>query len=211
MKLLKTGASLVAALVTVLLSGALVQAVDFSADMVMTSQGKQVVTGKLLMKGLDKMRQEITEQGETGVMIIRFDKKVAWQLMPENKYIEIPVPVNKNSPPPDDFERVVLGTDTVGGYFCDVIQYVPKKSKTLPTITQWIAKDLMIGVKIETKDAKGKVLEVIEYRNIQIGPQPDALFELPAGAQKFALPFNTRAAVEMEDTGDRQLHGQTFH
>lgn len=79
-----------------------------------------------------------------------------------------------------------IGNETVNGYSCQVVEYV-YKDKKLGSLVQWIADDLGFAVKTQTKNARGKVESTVEYKNIAVGPQPDNLFEIPAGYKKFSL------------------------
>ena len=64
-------------------------AAEFSADMIHeTDEG--TVTGKVYIKG-KKIRQEVVKEGEKAVMIMRLDKGIMWNLMPEERiYMEMP-------------------------------------------------------------------------------------------------------------------------
>lgn len=144
------------------------------------------------MKGYEKVRQELKSGDDVSVTILRLDKKVSWTLMPENQYMEIAFNFDPNQPNPDyKYEMKTIGTETVNGYSCQVVEYV-YKDKKLGSLVQWIADDLGFAVKTQTKNSRGKVESTIEYKNIVVGPQPDSLFEIPAGYKKFSmfqLPF----------------------
>jgi outer membrane lipoprotein-sorting protein len=190
----KLVSSLIILMLAVLLCCGLVFAAspEFSADMVMTDAKGKTTTGRVYMKGYEKVRQELKSGDDVSVTILRLDKKVSWTLMPENQYMEIAFNFDPNQPNPDyKYEMKTIGTETVNGYSCQVVEYV-YKDKKLGSLVQWIADDLGFAVKTQTKNSRGKVESTIEYKNIVVGPQPDSLFEIPAGYKKFSmfqLPF----------------------
>lgn len=186
--------SLVILILTVLLWCGLVFAAspEFSADMIMTDAKGKVTTGKIYMKGYEKIRQELKNNGDVAVTIMRLDRKVSWTLMPENQYMEVQFTFDPNQLNTEyEYEMKTVGSETVNGYSCKVVEYV-YKDKKLGSLVQWIADDLGFAVKTQTKNSRGKVESTIEYKNIVVGPQPDSLFEIPAGYKKFSmfqLPF----------------------
>jgi len=50
----------------------------------------------------------------------------------------------------------------------------------------WLRKDIGMPVRVEQTTSEGPI--VIEYKNYQIGPQDDSLFEIPAGVDITTLP-----------------------
>jgi len=189
------GLSLAVLLVVALIYSGFVFAVspEFSADLIMTDAKGQTATGKIYVQGTDRIRQEISDQGEVGVTILRMDKKVCWTLMPEQQYMEIKFPFDPNQPNPEyQYDQKTLGTETVNGYSCQVIQYTYKDKKH-GVLLQWIADELGFAVKTQTKNTRGKVSSTVEYKNIVQGKQMDELFEIPAGYEEFSilpkLPF----------------------
>ena len=160
---------------------------EFSADMIVTDAKGNVTTGKIYMKGNEKVRQEVKSGDDVSVTILRLDKKVSWTLMPEKQYMEVAFNFDPNQLNPDfEYEVKTIGNETVNGYSCQVVEYV-YKDKKLGSLVQWIADDLGFAVKTQTKNARGKVESTVEYKNIAVGPQPDNLFEIPAGYKKFSL------------------------
>ncbi|NLW47039.1 MAG: outer membrane lipoprotein carrier protein LolA [Firmicutes bacterium] len=167
-------------------SSVLAKAPEFSADMVITDAKGKTNLGKVYIKGNEKIRQESTADGETSVIILRLDKKVSWTLLPDNQYMEVKMPVDPNQPNPEfEYDTAELGNETVNGYPCKIVQYTYKKKK-YGVLKQWVSEKLGYSVKIESKDAKGKIT-LIEYKNIKEGKQPDSLFEIPKGYEKFSL------------------------
>jgi negative regulator of sigma E activity len=164
---------------------------EFSADIVEKMHGQQI-SGKVYVKG-DKIRREAVRGGKEGVIIMRLDRKVVWNLMPDQKkYVEIPNmnPAQFDSPETrKELERIAdrkeLGTEKVSGYDCQKIQYV-YHDKSLGTLTQWVAKKLKYPIKMEHKGQAGEMS--MEYRNIKEGSVSDSLFDLPKGYEKMEMP-----------------------
>jgi len=123
--------SIIGALFTfcLLISG-LADAYEFSADTIFTSEG-QKMTGKIFSKS-DKSRMEMNTQGHQMIMISRMDKKVAWNIMPDQKmYMEMPIDPKKHSPKTEikgEVERKQVGT---GGcqYSCRLNLVMPLRNK----------------------------------------------------------------------------------
>ncbi|HAW71591.1 MAG TPA: hypothetical protein DCY84_00825 [Firmicutes bacterium] len=163
---------------------------EFSADMTITD-GKEVTKGKIYVKP-NKMRQEIISEDGTAVTILRMDKKVAWTLMPDlGSYMEVPLDFDPNGPQAEagKYETVNVGTETIGGYHCEIVKYVYKDKKLGNTII-WQAKELGgFGIKIENYNSKGKLETTTTFTNIKAEKQPDELFELPEGYSKFMSIF----------------------
>ncbi|HHW14925.1 MAG TPA: hypothetical protein GXX28_08350, partial [Firmicutes bacterium] len=174
-------------------------AADFAADMVVTAGGRTMLAGKIRVQGTDKVRQEVLHEGaaEPMVTIIRLDRKVVWTLLPGGRYLEFPGTAPPGQPGftgpvkvGDRLERVTAGAENVNGYACDVFHYVDRERRTV-VLTEWKARELDYVIKTELIDPEtpgGRKKLVTEYRNIKREPQPDALFELPPGAEKLSLP-----------------------
>ncbi len=154
----------------------------FSADMVSRSQGQQV-EGKIYFSE-GKARMEMMQT----IMITRLDRKVSWMIMTSEKmYMEQPfdpsVTAKVSKEMPGELERVPLGAETVDGKPAQKFKVTYSQNGRQDSIYQWIgASDF--PVKVEATDGSWSV----EYRNVTVGPQPDSLFEVPDGYQKFAMP-----------------------
>ncbi len=161
---------------------------EFSADMSITDAKGKIAAGKVFIKGINKIRQEITVEGQASITILRLDKKLSWTLMPEQQmYMEMALPVNPNEPNPDyEYTTTDLGIQKINGYDCKGTKFT-YKNKKYGELIQWISDKLQYSVKIEVLNSKGKITSIIEYSNIKQGPQPDSLFEVPANYQKFSM------------------------
>ncbi len=160
-----------------------VQALDFSADMVSTGEGRSFV-GKIFVSN-DKIRMEM--MGTT--TITRMDKKVAWMIMPEQKvYMEQPFDPEKvagaTEKMPGEVERDLIGEDSVNGKAASKYRVIYTSNVGKSTVFQWIDKVSGIPVKTVSEDGSWAV----EYRNLNVGAQDASLFEIPTGYKKFAMP-----------------------
>ena len=165
-------------------------AAEFSADFTMTDAKGKVATGKIYIKG-DKIRQEIEAEGQANITILRLDKKISWTLLPENQYMEfalqdIPTQLQKD----EEYETTSLGRETVNGYDCQVTQYTYKNKKA-GILVYWVCQNFGYPVKIQTKDAKGKITSITEYKNIKTEGLADSLFEVPAGYEKMGFSLKS--------------------
>ena len=161
-------------------------AMEFSSDTVMTSrQGK--MTGKIYFKA-DRFRMDMKAPQEMST-ITRMDKKVVWNIMPKEKmYMEMPFDP-KGKPMVEgkfegEIERKLVGSETIDGHPSKkyLITYMSGKKKE--QVYQWTATDINFPIKTAAVDG----FWVQEHKNIKIGPQPNSLFEVPAGYKKFQMP-----------------------
>lgn len=162
------------------------QAAEFSADMEGKTKGKVVVQGKIFVQGTLN-RHEMNQEGHKIIVISRPDKGLIWNLMPQGKsYIETAIDPDTTTghAAPDNWTQELeskannLGSETVNGVKCNKYELTNEGIKA----TYWIATKEAFPVRIITSDSE------INYRNIHFGRQPDDLFEIPAGYQKFNMP-----------------------
>lgn len=165
-----------------------VSALEFSSDMVMTSQG-QTQTSKIWSKD-KKVRMESGAQ--PGYTIMRMDKNVMWMVMPDQKsFMEMKYDPSKQ-PRTDEkvqgeVSRKLIGTETVNGHPARKYEVAytdagrPDKTERM---YQWIASDINFPVRVAAIDGSW----VVDYKNIKIGAQADSLFEVPSDYQKVAMP-----------------------
>jgi hypothetical protein len=170
----------------ILLSGGTAFAAEFSADMVMKGPDGQGMSGKVFVKG-QKIRQEMDQDGEKMITILRLDRKLSWVIMPDEKvYMEMKMRESAEDPSlvekadPARIRR--LGKETVNGFICEKIQVTEKGT----VITQWLSEELGWPIKGEVKGPEG--ISTHEYKNIGKGGVSETLFEIPAGFQKMSVP-----------------------
>jgi outer membrane lipoprotein-sorting protein len=166
---------------------------EFSADLIRSS-GADSETSKVYIKG-DLRREEVMEEGKIGaVSIIRPDKRVIWNLIPEEQmYMEIPLGAGMSGAHVDvgsleaSAKMQVLGKETVSGYACEKRRF-DYHDKTQGSVTMWYSSKLDYPVKTQIKGYGGEADMVMEYKNIKAGKIPDSKFEIPKGYEKFVIP-----------------------
>jgi hypothetical protein len=174
-------------LLVVFLFAGTVQAVEFSADSITTQKNGEKMTGKVYFKP-DRFRMDMKVH-EDMVVITRVDKKVAWNIMPKEKiYMEMPFDLI-NKPKVDEkvegeIERKQVGAETIDGHPTKKYLITYKSGNKTDQVYQWMATDINFPVKTAAIDGSWSQ----EFRNIKMGPQPNSLFEVPAGYQKMQMP-----------------------
>lgn len=156
----------------------------FSYDMVstvkgpqgtMTSQGKLYVSGK-------KMRMEMETQGMKSIILYNGSGD-AYMYIPSTKTaMKTPMPKEK---PADQWAASeqdltkfkIVDHETIDGVACVVVTTAENE---VP-VKAWLREDIGLPARMEYGDDTNKT--VIEYKNYQVGPQDDSLFNLPAGVQ----------------------------
>jgi Domain of unknown function (DUF4412) len=156
-------------------------AVDFTADIINSYQG-QTSLSKIFVT-TDKIR--IEAPGADGYTVLRMDKKVIWIVLPEEKtYIEVKSEQTQGAGEKmkGEISRKYLSSETVNGYYAKKYEVQYRDKNTVHTVHQWVASDLSYPIKISAVDGSWGT----EYRNIQIGVQPDVLFEIPEGFDRIS-------------------------
>jgi hypothetical protein len=158
-------------------------AAEFSADFSVKTKGEDEIVGKIFVKD-KKIRQEVTEEGELQIMIIRPDKSLTWMLTPQEKvYIEIPYDSESQTIEPWSAEREkgakLLGEETLNGHPTKKFETIDEGEKAI----FWVSKKLSFPIKIEDSES------VMEYKNIKEGSVPDSQFDIPAGYEKMTMPM----------------------
>lgn len=167
--------------------------VEYSADWSMeTAQG--AVKGKIY-QAPNKERREMNNGGEKMIMILRRDKKTAWNLMPsENMYMELKLgdpKVGKDDPMNYDVEQTTIGPETINGVKTTKSKIIMKEKK--PNGSKmggfwWMTKDnIMMKLDVISVDKGRKDRMKMELDNLKIGKQDAALFEVPSGYTKMDL------------------------
>ncbi len=178
------------ALVCVLAFSGMTFAAEFTADLIQKRQGIEI-KGKIYVKG-EKMRMDMTMEGEKTSTITRIDKKSVWIIKHEDKmYMEMPSMVGtlQAGKVDEDLKKIAdkkkVGTEKVNGYKCDkyLITY---KDKSMGKMTQWISKKLNYPIKMVYHSSYGDMYT--EYKNIKEGKVKDSVFEIPKGYEKMSMP-----------------------
>jgi hypothetical protein len=161
----------------------------------MLMDGEVIQTMKLFVSG-QKSRVEGMTAGSLGniVSINRRDKGLSWVLYPtKREYTESSLAASTNSNKPDlstldlaTMSKKSLGRETVLGYACAKMQVTAGKMPNgQPLIgTVWVADSLDLPIRLDFMGI------IQENRNLKIGTQPAALFEIPAGYRKTQSPLS---------------------
>jgi len=80
------------------------------------------------------------------------------------------------------YNPTIVGTDTIDGKKCTVVQYTIEGQTT----KMWLWQDHGFPLRVEATTPQGKT--TMEYKNIQFNDIPDSLFTLPAGVQIQQMP-----------------------
>lgn len=150
---------------------------QYSATIVSTNSGQTKTSKQYMDHG--KMRTEMNQGGQTIIAIVRPDKKVIWNLMVAQKmYMEIPISGSARTGAaalPPDATYAKVGSEIVEGKPTDKYR-IDMKGKPVGFV--WLAGQNI--AKYQSADGATTVI----YRDFKAGPQPAALFELPAGYRK---------------------------
>ena len=119
-------------------------AAEFTADMVQTMNGKQLVTGKVAIKDMN-VRMDMNIEGQKQVSIMDPATKKVLLLMPDmHAYMEMQTPPNQldtaalSQVPPDQGQWRTVGTETIDGWACEKRELV-SKDKSGGEVTAWFA------------------------------------------------------------------------
>jgi len=162
---------------------------EFSATLVMESGGT-TSTGKTYFTKI-KQRTDINDaqSGQDAIAIIRLDKKVMWSLIPAEKiYMEMPINQQQTNPLTGD-ENVVkrerIGKEKVDGH-PSIKEKVTVKDQdgTTTQMYWWQATDIGWPIKAEAIDGSWSYT----YKDIKMGRQDPALFDVPKDYQKMTMP-----------------------
>jgi hypothetical protein len=158
----------------------------FSADQTRTMLNR-TTTAKVYFTPEAVRVEGVDSRGNKVIQIMRFDRKVMWNLMPtEKKYMELPGSSFAWASWGDEkgVQRDSLGMEQVGDYHCEKFRVHRTVMGQAITSLEWDAKELD-GLPVKTQDEKGTWSN--QFRNVQVGPQDPSLFEIPAGYQKLPL------------------------
>jgi len=159
---------------------------EFSATMASTSAG-QTITSKIYMKP-GKFRADSEMAGSS--TIVRQDLNKAWTIMTSQKtYMEMEGVSDIqhqtiSETVKGEVSRKELGRETVAGHSAIKYELTTKADGKVVILHQWWATDINFPVKTAADDGSW----VMEYRDINIGSQPDSLFDIPSGYNKLSIP-----------------------
>jgi len=160
--------------------------VSVKYDGVVTAPGQPTLTQKVWLKK-SKMRMEFTAEGQTMVYLIDSDAKTMYMYIPAQNmamkmdFSQAPGAATENLDL-EGYNPVLIGTETLDGKVCLVVEYTVQGVKT----KAWIWKDKGFPIRMETATTQGTM--VMEFKNIEFVDIPDSIFELPAGVQIVQMP-----------------------
>jgi hypothetical protein len=166
--------------------------VEYSADSTMETEAI-TMTGKVFAAP-DKERREQVMEGTKQITITRWDKKVVWQLMPDQGfYMETALKEN-NEKAADmsgyTIEQTVVGKEEVNGVSTT-------KNKVIMTDNKgnkfggfmWTTKEgIMVKMDAIGKSENSKMRIKMDLKNLKIAKQASELFEIPEGMKKMSMP-----------------------
>ncbi|MBN1862217.1 MAG: DUF4412 domain-containing protein [Dehalococcoidales bacterium] len=156
-------------------------------DMIITGTGAPAVTSKVWLKG-EKMKTETTMEGQTIINLIDHASRTMYMYMPEqNMAIKVTYEQAQGSPIDEtldinQYHPETLGTETVDGKVCLVVEYTVQGAST----KMWIWQEHGFPIKVVTVSDQGTT--TIEYKNIEFTSIPDSEFELPPGVEIMDFP-----------------------
>jgi hypothetical protein len=184
--------------------------VEYSADQYM-GNGKQMVKSRIYQAS-EKSRMEFEEGGGQQAIITRLDRKVIWTLIiPEKMYMEHPIGKEEKTRDVRQCSAVStkdVGKETVNGISATVSEVeatCPDGSGFSGKV--WTSRDgIMVKMDAVSKGAgNGKGQRVVmEVKNLKIGKQDPALFELPPGFAKLEVPTGMPSLKDFQPKETKQ-------
>jgi hypothetical protein len=180
------------------------QAIDFSADQIEFNkhEPKSVTTSKVYASASGVRMENNPGQAGEAVWITNYRAKKVWIVRPPKKiYAEevfreggrkgqagasgdddrVDVSTLMDKKPCDGFDKSrQFGMETISGR--KTAKWACGGSRTQATVMQWCDADLKMVIR--EQDDSGQVGEL---RNIRLGKQPDALFQVTAGYRKVSM------------------------
>jgi len=158
-------------------------------DSVTSGAGSPATTQSIWLKST-RMRIEMTQAGVKMVILIDQDKKVMYNYSPDQNTAfkmdisKAPSSVAQDSTKIQDYNPVIVGTETIDGKVCTIIQFTNQAGTT----KEWLWQDRGFPIKVEMTSAAGTF--TTENKNVSFGDIPDSTFQLPAGVQitEFTIP-----------------------
>ncbi|MBW6470286.1 MAG: hypothetical protein K0A90_03590 [Methanosarcinaceae archaeon] len=144
-------------------------------DIIITMPGLPTLTTNTWIKD-DMIRTEMTVEGMKVINIVGRGGVMYTYMPDQNMAMKIdagdaPVPAVDKLESMQGYDPKVIGTETLDGKKCQVIE--------IPEGKMWIWDEYGFPIRIEMTLPEGKV--TTEYRNIEFVDIPDSMFELPQG------------------------------
>lgn len=177
------------------MSGAVMAAapakVDYSADE--TMETAEIATEGPVYVTDGKERREQLIEGMRQITIMRHDKKVMWTLMPEQQmYMEAKLgaaSAGQGNLSDYEVEQTTVGEEEVNGVMTTKSKIVMtgKKGDKMGGFWWMNREGIMVKMDVIGMDAGSKARIKKELKNLKIGKQDPALFEIPAGYTQMSM------------------------
>jgi outer membrane lipoprotein-sorting protein len=151
-------------------------------DMTTTTSGSPTMTWTVWAKK-NKMRMEGTQQGQNVVMLMNGDTKTMYMYTPAQNtaikmdFSQAPKSATDNSNGILKYTPTIVGTETIDGKVCQVIQF----NADNVTSKEWIWEAKGLPVRIQSTTSQGT--STTDFKNYDFADVSDSMFELPAGVQ----------------------------
>ena len=130
----------------------------------------------------------MTAEGKTMIIIVNLDEQVSYIYNPEeNIAMKMEVDTDTQSAVEDVLSiqsrnPTVVGTETIDGKLCTVVEYVDPEGK----VKTWLWQKQGLPVRMEVTTTEG--ISRTDWKNFEFGDIPDSMFELPAGVEIMEMP-----------------------
>lgn len=156
-----------------------VPTVEYSADRIMETDAG-TFDGKVYF-AKDKERLETNVQGMQSVMILRRDQQLGWMLMPAQRMyqkLDLHKAQEQSGSPADAVTITEVGSETIEGHDATKYKMLMKDGSGGGFI--WITADgIPVKMDLLGKSGRDKTRMTVTLKNLAIGSQDPALFELP--------------------------------
>jgi hypothetical protein len=154
----------------------------FSADAQIETEEHQITSRVYFQPGM--VRDEADMGGMKMITIQRYDAGKVWVLMGEGMYMETDIGKAQQAPDYKLIERTMEGTEVINGEETTKYKTVYEGPEGRFGGLTWFTRDNIAVKGFMVSETNGEKQRLKwSMTNVQRGDQPDALFELPAGAQ----------------------------
>jgi hypothetical protein len=164
----------------------------FTADVTITKPSGGVYHGKMFADKNATRTDVEMQPGKVASVIVRYDKRVSWVLMPAQHYLESPLADDGGMmgllrDPTAQMQRKDLGAAQVGSYPCEKYRLQATLQGKPQSGIIWVARAPALHGFI-VKAQQGDQNDAITFSNIRLGPPQRSVFEIPAGYSKLPEP-----------------------
>lgn len=161
--------------------------VEYSGDSRIESSGQEMKMKIFMAKEKQRIEMNNPQAGMNSVLILRMDKNIGWNLMPDQKmYTEINLEESRKRS--GDFRECSYdssekGTDTVNGIGARKSHAVVKCPDSEFEGDFWVTPEgITVKMDVTGKTKEGEKMAMKqEMTSLKIGPVDPSLFEIPAG------------------------------